>query len=85
MQLKLLWFDDSARTTLEERVRPAAARYKQKFGRSPTAVLVNPGTPGAETDTVDGIQVVPSRQVMTHYFWLGEDDAHDRDPLPETG
>jgi len=38
----LLWFDNDPRRPLEEKVKRAAQRYKEKFGRMPNVCYINP-------------------------------------------
>lgn len=41
VKLGWLWFDDDPRTTVQEKVSTAAARFQQKFGRAPALCYVN--------------------------------------------
>lgn len=62
-----LWYDDSAVSSLEEKVRRAAERYRRKFGRAVQLCFVK----GAEgTMIVDEITVLGVTDLPRHHFWL---------------
>ena len=77
----LLWFDNSKKATLEEKVRDAALYYRRKFERAPEICLVNP----ADQMTCPDLSVVEvehhkvavraSRSVAMSHFWIGVEDA----------
>jgi hypothetical protein len=72
MDIGMLWFDDSTRTT-DEKIQRAVAFYAEKYGRTPTVCMVNPTT--AEDDAiVGGVQVRPARSVLPHHFLVGIED-----------
>ncbi len=76
MRVGLLWFDNRSNAPLEEKIRQAAVRYRQKFGRPPNCCYVHPdtlaGTP-KEFVQVNGfaVRVIPVRNVLPHHFWIG--------------
>jgi len=51
MKTGLLWYDDNPDTTLEDKIRKAATRYRQKFGQTPNVCYVRTGT----VETVDRV------------------------------
>jgi len=42
MKVGLLWFDDDPQRTIEEKVRQAAKRYREKLGGPPTLATSTP-------------------------------------------
>jgi len=79
MEIGLLWFDNDPKVGLEEKVRRAAGRYAEKFGRPATLCMLNPltlagqaGGGAAEVVVGDGVvKLVAARQVAPHHFWVG--------------
>lgn len=43
VKLGWMWFDNDPKTSLEDKLRPAAERYRQKFGQKPRLCYVNGG------------------------------------------
>jgi hypothetical protein len=72
MDIGMLWFDDSARST-DEKIKRAVAFYAEKYGRAPTLCMVHPTTAQAE-GVVGGVQVRPARSVLPHHFLVGIED-----------
>jgi hypothetical protein len=72
METGLLWYDDS-KADFASKVREAAQRYRQKFGKSPNRCYVNPASlPGkGRKPSVKGIKVVTSPKIQPHHFWVG--------------
>ena len=80
MEVGLLWFDNDPKVGLEEKIRRAAVRYAEKFGRPANLCVLNPATLGCRPATADGlevlldgrtIKVLAARQVLPHHFWVG--------------
>jgi hypothetical protein len=73
MEIGLLWYDNSTRD-LQVKVHKAAQGYRKRFGGDPNVCYVHPTTlPTEDEQRVDGIVVRPSRQVLKHHFWVGEE------------
>lgn len=76
MRIGLLWFDNRPDAPLEEKIRQAALRYRQKFGRPPNCCYVHPNTlAGTAKDSVQvngfAVRVIPVGNVLPHHFWIG--------------
>ena len=73
MELKSgwLWFDDSPRITLQEKVERAARRYTERFGRAPTVCYVHPKTLLGANPVAGSVQVIESCTIQPNHFWLG--------------
>lgn len=73
MQVGWMWFDDNTAVPLEEKVRRAALRYRQKFGRRPNTCCVNPALLPEGRDEIQcgSVRVIPLPNVLPHHFWLG--------------
>jgi hypothetical protein len=75
MEEGLLWFDNDAKRTVEEKVRQAATRYAEKFHpERPNVCFVNPTEVEGQELGVDGITVRPLRSILPHHFWIGREE-----------
>jgi len=79
MRVGLLWFDDDPRKEVSLKVKEAAERYFEKFGRRPNLCYVSPATlplprdpAGTEGAHLDGLRVLSSPLVLPDHFWVGE-------------
>jgi alkanesulfonate monooxygenase SsuD/methylene tetrahydromethanopterin reductase-like flavin-dependent oxidoreductase (luciferase family) len=72
METGLLWYDDS-KADFASKVREAAQRYRQKFGKNPDRCYVNPASLPKKGKGVSlkGIKVVTSPTIQPHHFWVG--------------
>jgi hypothetical protein len=77
MDIGMLWFDDDARRTLDEKVARAVEHYRTKYGVMPTVCFVHPSLLAEKRapDLPAGVQVRPARTVMKHHFWVGVAEA----------
>jgi hypothetical protein len=71
MREGLLWFDDDPRRAIEDKVRQAAARYRQKFGAAPDVCYVNDRAIDRAEVRVGDLRVMPASTVLPHHFWIG--------------
>jgi hypothetical protein len=82
MKEGLLWYDDNPGRDLAEKIRPAARRYRQKFGAAPEVCYVHPSTLTGSTDgkvkQVGEVRVAPLPSVLRHHFWLGREEKRRR-------
>ncbi len=77
MRVGLLWFDDDPKKEVSLKVKEAAERYFEKFGRRPNLCYVNPSTPPLPRDPTDGVhldglRLLSSPLVLPDHFWVGE-------------
>ena len=63
-----LWFDDDSKSSLEDKVARAAARYQARFGRSPRVCYVHRGTVGEHGLTCGRLQLRCAGNVLPHHF-----------------
>lgn len=70
MDVGMLWMDDDKKSSLDEKIRKAAAYYLEKYGQKPDICLVNQAML-AEEKNVDAIQVQPANNVLLNHFWVG--------------
>jgi len=76
MQEGLLWFDPDAKRDLADKIALAAARYRTKFGQQPDTCYVNTDQlDGLEGQTVEGVRVLPAKNVSENYFRVGVEEA----------
>lgn len=71
MKIGMLWFDNS-QDPLDEKIRRAAAHYRQKFGAEPNLCFVHPVDGITQ---LEGIQVRNSNNVLRNHIWLGVEDG----------
>ena len=77
MRVGWLWFDNDSNRTVEEKIKRAAERYREKFGRKPNTCYVHPQAIAGEEQGLtcsvkDGtVRVVAARNILPHHFWLG--------------
>ena len=83
METGLLWYDDS-KVDFASKVREAAQRYREKFGKSPDRCYVNPASLPAKGDEVSlkGIKVLASPTIQPHHFWVGVGDGKGKRSQP---
>ncbi len=70
MNVGMLWFDDDASRTLEEKVSRAADFYRHKYGRPPTLCLINPQAANGRKN-VAAVELRTAQNVLPHHFWVG--------------
>lgn len=69
--LFLLWYDDSSKTPVVDKIQAAIAAYVRRFKAQPSLVLVNAVDYMERAD----ILVRSARTVQPNTFWVGLDDA----------
>ncbi len=74
MKIGLLWFDDDPKRDVVQKIQRAAAQYRKKFGRPPTACYVHPSLLEKER-RMRGLKVVPTPSMLQHHFWVGEEET----------
>ncbi|MGB5931710.1 MAG: hypothetical protein WBH57_01405 [Anaerolineae bacterium] len=72
MRVGLLWFDDDPKKELSLKVKEAAERYFEKFGRRPNLCYVSPATLPLQGIHLDGLRILSSPLVLPDHFWVGE-------------
>ena len=71
MREGLLWFDDDPRRRMDEKIRQAAARFRQKFGVAPDVCYVSEQAIDRAEMRIDDVRVLPMSTVRPHHFWVG--------------
>ncbi len=73
MDIGLLWYDDDAKRTLEQKVARAVNYYRTKYGVQPNFCWVHPTMlpPQYARVMADGVRLVGSRTVIKNHMWLG--------------
>ena len=79
MRVGLLWFDDDPKKETSLKIKGAAERYFEKFGRWPNVCYVSPATLSLSQDPaeiegihLDGLRLLSSPLVLPDHFWIGE-------------
>ncbi len=63
----LLWFDDTKKKPVEEKISEGISRYVERFGEAPNICLVNP----SELVSAKGLLIRPAAYVRPNYYWIG--------------
>ena len=76
MNVGLLWYDNDAKRTLEDKIGQAAKRYREKYGRWPNTCYVHLDQRELADYRLengrDPIQVLSAPNILLHHLWLGE-------------
>jgi hypothetical protein len=76
VSLGWLWFDDDPKTSLEEKIGQAAARFGQKFGRPPRVCYVSQKALGDRSLAPGTVQVRAASNVLPgHFLFVVEEQA----------
>ncbi len=76
VSLGWLWFDDDPKTSLEEKVSQASARFRQKFGQPPRVCYVSQTALGEGPPPLGAIQVRGASNVLRgHFLFVVEEQA----------
>ena len=70
--LFLVWYDDSSKTAVADKIQAAIAAYVVRFQTRPSLILVN------AVDHVERADVLvrSERTIQPNSFWVGLDDAN---------
>ena len=74
MNKGMLWFDNSPKKGLAQKIAEAVQYYRTKYGHTPNLCMVNPSMQG-ETVELDGVMVKSYRPVLPGYLWIGIAEA----------
>lgn len=74
-----MWFDNDPKTSLDDKLRQASERYRQKFGQKPRLCYVN-GSALADSQSAGGaLQMRSAGNVSPGYFlFVVEGDTVDQ-------
>ncbi len=74
VSLGWLWFDNDPKTSLEDKVGVASARFRQKFGQPPRVCYVSQKTLGEHLPAAGPVQVrVASNVLPGHFLFVVEE------------
>ncbi len=68
VSLGWLWFDDDPKTSLEDKVSQASARFRQKFGWPPRVCYVSQTALGEGQPTLGPVQMRGASNVLRGHF-----------------
>lgn len=68
VSLGWLWFDDDPKTSLDEKVGLAAARFRQKFGHQPRLCYVSERALAGQDRAAGALQVRGAGNVLPGHF-----------------
>jgi hypothetical protein len=63
----LVWFDDSKRSTVEDKINDARHSYQKRYGAPANVVYVHP----SQVTEVKGIEVKGRKETQHDTFWVG--------------
>jgi len=69
--LFLVWFDDSSKTPVVDKIRAAIAAYVERFQARPNLVLVNV----LDYMELADVRVRHERTIQPNTFWVGREDT----------
>ncbi len=78
MQEGLLWFDNNPNRALAEKVKQAAARYKDRLRKKPTVCYLNVDQFDGAIEEINGISLKPAANIQPDYLWIGVDNRRQR-------
>lgn len=67
----LMWYDDSRKKTVTEKIAEALVAYEQRFHANPNLVLVNVAEVG---DAPQSVKVRPLPYIQPSNFYVGIED-----------
>ena len=76
MDIGMLWYDESSKTS-REIIKEAANFYREKYGRKPNVCLVNPMTLTKGSKKVPGVDVRERKNIQPGHFWIGEEESDE--------
>ena len=71
MKIGMLWFDNSQKTELADKILQAAEHYEVKYGQKPNLVYVHPSMFGVGDHEVKGIELRSLKEIRPHHLWIG--------------
>jgi len=74
LHIGLMWFDDTPKRSLSEKIRRAANQYESRHGRPPNICYLNDLSLTAPVMIEQPIRVVGVKDILPFHFWVGEAD-----------
>ncbi|MBM3188932.1 MAG: hypothetical protein FJZ90_09445, partial [Chloroflexi bacterium] len=71
MKSGMLWFDDSPKRSLSDKVAQAVAHYRSKYGGAPNTCYVHAGSLAGGEAVRSDLRIIGAADVLPHHFWLG--------------
>ena len=71
MKTGLLWYDNDPKRGADEKIRRAAQRYQEKFGRAPDTCYVNPAMLAQVQGPVGHLRILGKPNILPHHFLVG--------------
>jgi hypothetical protein len=72
MEYGMMWFDDSPKTRIAEKITQAIDYYRKKYGDNPDICFVNPSMLEAPIEGPKNITISPLHSIMRWHFWIGQ-------------
>jgi len=74
LHIGMLWFDDSPKRPLGEKIERAASHYERKYGRPPNVCYLNESNLSNQVSTDKPIRIVGLKDILPYHFWVGVSD-----------
>jgi hypothetical protein len=65
------WYDNDPKKSLAQKIAAAAEWHRRKFNRQPVVCYANPLNLAGAPDRVQGLAVVPQKNVLLHHYMVG--------------
>ncbi len=78
MMTGMLWYDNSPKTNLSDKVIRAATYYHQKYGKKPDLCFVHPSMLPGQALHPAGIEIRSASQVLPNHLWLGIHETQNK-------
>lgn len=85
VKLGWLWFDNDPKTSLEEKMDQAAARYRQRFGQAPRLCYVNQKALDNRPGITGRLRVEAASNVLPGHFLFVVEEAAAAGQRPPAG
>jgi len=74
MEFGMMWFDNSPKTPLANKIVQASGYYRKKYGNNPNVCFVNPSMLVEPVDDLENITIRPLNSILRWHFWIGRVD-----------
>lgn len=68
----MLWFDNRDDCDLRTKLERAMTHYRKRHGIPPTLIVVHPGMLIGSPETIEGVEIRASNDVLPNHFWMGQ-------------
>lgn len=73
MNIGVMYYDDTQKRTLEDKIKAALELYRKKYDPNPDRCFVNISVLQNEIE-VDGVKVLPLKYILLNHMWIGKEE-----------